>query len=140
MPVVLAAEVGVFSQQVAVGYDLIVGHLTPAEKRAITEAAYRNPIEPTVEEHFLSNRMPIAVSNWMANSVGGTISLDVALHGDAPSYKARLGTALAKLSVAYDHLLSGLFLGTSAKLSRPATGHLRWRECLLAWPLCTRLA
>ncbi len=55
-------EVGVFSQRVAVGYDLIASHLTQSEKRAITKAAFRNAIEPTVEEYFLCNRMPIAAA------------------------------------------------------------------------------
>ncbi len=108
-------EVGVFSECLAVGYDLIAGHLTSAEKSAITEAAYQNAIKPTVEEYFTENRMPIAASNWMANSVGGSIALAASLYGDAPEWNGRLGTALAELLVAYQHLLAGLFPGDGSE-------------------------
>jgi Heparinase II/III-like protein len=108
-------EVGVFSQRVAVGYDLVAGRLTPAEKSAITGAAFRNAIEPTIEEYYANNRMPTAASNWMANSVGGGIALVVAFYGDLPNWNARLGTALAELSVAYGHLLRGLFPGDGSE-------------------------
>jgi hypothetical protein len=108
-------EVGVFSQRVAIGYDLIADQLTPAEKSAITQAAFRNAIEPTVEEYFLRNRMPIAASNWMANSVGGALAWVAALYGDVPEWNGRLGTALAELCAAYDHLLTGLFPGDGSE-------------------------
>lgn len=108
-------EVGVFSQGIAVGYDLIADQLTPAEKEHITEGMWRNGIQPTVEEYFSNNRMPIAASNWMANSVGGALASVVALYGDLPDWNARLGTALAELSVAYDRLLRGLFPGDGSE-------------------------
>jgi Heparinase II/III-like protein len=108
-------EVGVFSQRVAVGYDLIADKLTHAEKEQITEALWRNGIEPTVEEYFSNNRMPIAASNWMANSIGGAVAMTVALYGDLPDWDARLGTALAELNVAYDRLLVGLFPGDGSE-------------------------
>jgi len=108
-------EVGVFSQRVAVGYDLIADQLTHAEKEQITEALWQKGIEPTVEEYYSNNRMPIASSNWMANSVGGAMAMAVALYGDLPDWNARLGTALAELSVAYDRLLKGLFPGDGSE-------------------------
>ncbi len=108
-------EVGVFSQRVAVGYDLIADRLTLAEKKEITEGLWRNGINPTVEEYFTNNRMPIAASNWMANSVGGALAAVVALYGDLPEWNTRLGTALAELSVAYDRLLEGLFPGDGSE-------------------------
>ena len=108
-------EVGVFSQRVAVGYDLIADHLTLAEKEQITEGLWRNGIHPTVEEYFTNNRMPIAASNWMANSVGGALAAVVALYGDLPDWNARLGTALGELTVAYDRLLNGLFPGDGSE-------------------------
>ena len=108
-------EVGVFSQRVAVGYDLIANHLTLAEKEQIAEGLWRNGINPTIEEYFTNNRMPIAASNWMANSVGGALAAVVALYGDLPNWNARLGTALAELSVAFDRLLDGLFPGDGSE-------------------------
>jgi Heparinase II/III-like protein len=108
-------EVGVFSQRVAVGYDLVADQLTAAEKGAITEAAWKNAIEPTLQEYFLCDRMATASSNHMANSVGGSLALAVALYGDVPAWNERLGTALAELNVAYDHLLTGLFPGDGSE-------------------------
>jgi Heparinase II/III-like protein len=108
-------EVGVFSQRLAVGYDLIADRLTHAEKERITEALWQNGINPTVEEYFSNNRMPIAGSNWMANSIGGAVAVAVALYGDLPDWNARLGTALAELTVAYGRLLDGLFPGDDSE-------------------------
>ncbi len=108
-------EVGVFSQRVAVGYDLIADHLTRAEKEQVMEALWRNSISPTVEDYYSNNRMPIAASNWMANSVGGALAVVVALYGDLPDWNARLGTALAELDVAYDRLLGRLFPGDGSE-------------------------
>ena len=108
-------EVGVFSQRIAVGYDLVADHLTHAEKERVTEGLWRNGINPTVEEYFLNNRMPLAGSNWMANSIGGTVASVVALYGDLPDWNARLGTALAELTVAYGRLLDGLFPGDGSE-------------------------
>lgn len=108
-------EVGVFSQRAAIGYDLIADRLTQKEKSIITQAAYRNAIEPTVEEYFLMDRMPIAASNWMANSVGGALACVAALYGDTPQWTGRLGTALVELAAAYEHLLTGLFPGDGSE-------------------------
>lgn len=108
-------EVGVFSQRVAVGYDLIANQLTHAEKEQITEALWRNGINPTVVEYFTNNRMPISASNWMANSVGGALAMVVALYGDLPEWNVRLGTAMAELNVAYRRLLAGLFPGDGSE-------------------------
>jgi hypothetical protein len=51
----------------------------------------------------------------MANSVGGALAWVAALYGDVPQWNGRLGTALAELSVAYDHLLTGLFPGDGSE-------------------------
>ena len=108
-------EVGVVSQRLAVGYDLIADQLTLAEKEEITDGLWRNGIKPTVEEYFTNNRMPIAASNWMANSLGGALAAVVALYGDLPNWNARLGTALSELAVDYDRLLDGLFPGDGSE-------------------------
>lgn len=108
-------EVGVVSQRLAVGYDLVADQLTPAEKEEIADGFWRNGINPTVEEYFTNNRMPIAASNWMANSVGGALAAVVALYGDLPNWNARLGTALSELTVAYERLLKGLFSGDGSE-------------------------
>ncbi|HET7212751.1 MAG TPA: heparinase II/III family protein [Terriglobia bacterium] len=108
-------EVGVVSQRLAVGYDLIADQLSLAEREEITGGLWRNAINPTVEEYFTNNRMPIAASNWMANSVGGALAAVVALYGDLPNWNARMGTALSELTVAYDRLLNGLFPGDGSE-------------------------
>ncbi len=108
-------EVGVFSERVAVGYDLIARELSLADKRRILEAFWKNSIEPVVEDYFINNRVPIAATNHMANSVGGALAAVVALEGDVPGWNARLNAALAELTVAYAHLLRGLFPGDGSE-------------------------
>lgn len=108
-------EVGVFTQRVACGYDLIADELTAQEKSPIADAMWRNAIEPAVEEYFLSDRMPIAASNHMAHAVGGALAAAVALYGDVPGQDERLGLALAELEVAYEQLLRGLFPGDGSE-------------------------
>jgi hypothetical protein len=108
-------EVGVFGERVALGYDLIATELSLAEKRRILEAFWKNLIEPVVEDYFVNNRVPIAATNHMAHSVGGALAAVVALAGDVPGWNARLDTALAELTVAYAHLLRGLFPGDGSE-------------------------
>lgn len=108
-------EVGVFSQRLALAYDLIAGRLDAADRQRIADGFWRNAIEPTAEEYFASDRMPIAASNWMANSVGGAIALCVALYGDVPGWNSRYGLALAELITAYERLLNGLFPGDGSE-------------------------
>ncbi len=108
-------EVGVFSQRIALAYDLTAARLDSADRQRIAEGFWRNAIQPTVEEYFFSDRMPIAASNWMANSVGGAIALCVALYGDVPSRSRRYGVALAELITAYERLLNGLFPGDGSE-------------------------
>src|SRR5579875_793410 len=108
-------EVGVFSERVAVGYDLIAPQLSLADRRRIWEAFWKNSIEPVMEDYFINNRVPIAATNHMAHSVGGALAAVVALQGDVPGWSARLDTALAELTVAYAHLLRGLFPGDGSE-------------------------
>jgi len=109
-------EVGVFTQRVAFGYDLIAHRLTEEEKGRIANAFWKQIIEPTVNEYFRYNRMPTAASNWMANSLGGAIAAAVADEGDVPQWRSREGVALAELDDAFEHLLKGLFPGDGSEV------------------------
>lgn len=108
-------EVGVFTQRVALGYDLIADQISAEEKSRIAEAFLKNSINPTLEDYFFDDRLPTASSNHMANSVGGAIAACVALSGDIPDWKGRFGSALAELIVAYENLLRGLFPGDGSE-------------------------
>jgi hypothetical protein len=102
-------EVGVITQRVALGYDLIADELSTQEKENVASAFWKFVIHPTVEEYFSYNRDPIAASNWMANSVGGAIEAAVATAGDTPGWRQREAPALGELQFAYQQLLEGLF-------------------------------
>ncbi len=108
-------EVGVFTQRVALGYDLIADQLASEEKSRIADAFWRNSIHPTLDEYFFFDRMPIAASNHMANSVGGAIAACVALYGDVPDWESRFEPALAELIATYERLLDGLFPGDGSE-------------------------
>lgn len=108
-------EVGVFTQRVAFGYDLIADQLTPEQKVQIANALWQNSVQPTIDDYFYLDRMPIAGSNWMANSVGGAIAACVAVYGDVPDWKDRFGLALADLTTADERLLTNLFPGDGSE-------------------------
>ncbi len=108
-------QVGVFTQSVAVGYDLIADALSPAEKSRIAQAFWGNSIRPTLQEYFFNNRLPTASSNHMANSVGGAIAACAALWGDVPDWNSRYAPALAELIASYESLLQGLFPGDGSE-------------------------
>ena len=108
-------EVGVFTQRVALGYDLIAGELSQEEKSKIAVAFWENSIRPTLDEYFFYDRLPIAASNHEAQSVGGAIEACVALYGDVPDWTTKFGPALAELVVAFERLLDGLFPGDGSE-------------------------
>jgi hypothetical protein len=108
-------EVGVFTQRVALGYDLIADELSPEDKSQIAEAFWKNSIRPTLDGYFFYDRLPIAASNHEAQTVGGSIEACVALYGDVPDWSARFGPALAELVAAYERLLDGLFPGDGSE-------------------------
>ena len=62
--------VGVFTQKVAFGYDLIADELSPEEKSQIAEAFWKNSIRPTLDGYFTYDRLPIACQQSRI-SVGG---------------------------------------------------------------------
>lgn len=124
-------EVGLFAQRVAFGYDLIAPELTPEERATVAEALWNKAIEPTVCEYFLHNRMPLAASNWMANSLGGALAATVATLGDDPALQPREETALAELTAAYQQNLAGLFSGDGSEME-PA-GYENFAMKGIAW-------
>jgi hypothetical protein len=107
--------IGIFTQGVAFGYDLIAEELSQEEKSKIAEAFWKNSIRPIVDAYFLYDHLPIAASNHLAHSVGGAIEACVALYGDVPDWTARFGPALAELVVAYERLVDGLFPGDGSE-------------------------
>lgn len=124
-------EVGIFAQHVAFGYDLIAPELSAQEKQEIAGAFWRQIIQPTVDEYFLDDRMPLAASNWMANSLGGAMAATVATEGDVPGWRTREGVALAELATAYERLLKGLFPGDGSE-AEPA-GYENFAMKGLSW-------
>ncbi|MDE3181156.1 MAG: heparinase II/III family protein, partial [Acidobacteriota bacterium] len=108
-------EVGVFTQRVGFGYDLIANQLAPADKSSIAGGLWRNSIEPTLEDYYFNDRLPEATSNHMAESVGGALAASAALYGDLPQWNGRLGAAIGELTTAFEHLLEGLFPGDGSE-------------------------
>lgn len=124
-------EVGVFSQRVAFGYDLVANQLTPAERATIADAFWRLAIQPAVQEYFLDNRLPIAASNHMAHAVGGALALAVASAASDRDLASRKGAAIAELLVAYRRLLRGLFPGDGSE-AEPA-GYQEFAMVGMSW-------
>lgn len=108
-------EVGVMTQRLAFGYDLIASELSVEEKRSLEQAFWKQAIAPVVEEYFLFNRDPIGASNWMANSLGGALAAAIAVAGDVPEWDLREGPAMAELQYAFEQLLEGLFPGDGSE-------------------------
>ncbi len=106
---------GVFTQKVALGYDLIADELSQQEKSQIAEAFLEKSIRPALDGYFTYDRLPIASSNHEAQTVGGAIEACVALYGDVPDWSSRFGPALAELVVTYERMLEGLFPGDGSE-------------------------
>jgi Heparinase II/III-like protein len=115
-------EVGVFSQEVAFGYDLIASDLSQPEKDEVAQAFWHKAIKPTVDEYFLYNRMPIAASNWMPNSLGGVLAAAAVVAGDVSEWRNREGVAVAELALAFEQTLDTLFPGDGSEVE-PAGYH-----------------
>ncbi|MEO6909764.1 MAG: hypothetical protein ABI158_02425, partial [Edaphobacter sp.] len=106
---------GVFTQQTALGYDLISDQLSSQERSSIESAFLTKSIQPTVDDYFLKQRMPTGGSNHMAHSVGGAIAAWTACARANPQWRAQNGASLAELIVAYEDLLKGLFPGDGSE-------------------------
>jgi hypothetical protein len=109
-------EVGLFAQKLALAYDLIASDLTQKEKVQIADAFWKNVITPTVDEYFRFDRMPLAASNWMANSLGGALMAAVVTQGDIDGWRDREGTAVSQLAAAYVRNLRALFPGDASEM------------------------
>jgi hypothetical protein len=109
-------EAGLFAQKLAFGYDLIAAELTQSDKEQIAGAFRTNVIEPTVDEYFRYDRMPLAASNWMANSVGGALMAAAVTQGDVQGWREHEGVALSQLAVAYVRNLKALFPGDGSEM------------------------
>ena len=108
-------EVGVATQAIALGYDLIADQLTLEERSQIIRGLWRNSIQPTLDDYFFNDRIPVEASNHEAQSVGGALAAVVATYGDVPAWNDRLGAALAELTGVNDRLLNGLFSGDGSE-------------------------
>ncbi len=108
-------EVGVFTQLLAFGYDLIAPELSAGEKATVANAFWEKSVAPTLQEYFLYDRVPIAATNHEAQSLGGAIAAVVADAGDVPGWEEREGPALAQLTSAFEQLLAGLFPGDGSE-------------------------
>ena len=116
-------EAGLFAQKLALAYDLIASELTRKEKEQIAAAFWKNVITPTVDEYFRFDRMPLAASNWMANSLGGALMAAVATQGDIDGWRDREGTAVSQLAVAYVRNLRALFPGDASEMEPAGYQH-----------------
>jgi hypothetical protein len=114
---------GVFTQNVALGYDLIADELSPAEKSQIAQAFLEKSIRPALDGYFTYDRLPIASSNHESQTVGGAIEACLALYGDVPDWSSRFGPALAELIVAYERMLDGLFPGDGSEAEPAGYDH-----------------
>lgn len=108
-------ETGIFSQRLALAYDLIADQFSQPEKSQIADGFLRDAIDPAISEYFLNDRLPIGASNHMAHAVGGAIADCIALEGDVPDWGERFAPRLAQLLVSYDLLLKGLFPGDGSE-------------------------
>ena len=126
-------EVGIFTQRVALGYDLVADELSPEDKSQIAEAFWKKSIRPILDDYFTYNRLPTPVSNHEAHTVGGAIEACVALYGDVPDWTTKFGPALAKLVVTYERLQDGLFPGDGSE-AEPA-GYEQFAMEGMSWGL-----
>jgi hypothetical protein len=124
-------EVGVFTQRVAFGYDLIADRLSAPQREHIAEALLHKAVEPALQEYFWNDRMSIAASNHIPQSVGGAILACIATYGDVQDWNGRFAPALAQLLVDYENLLQGLFPGDGS--GAEPTGYQNFAQEGMSW-------
>jgi len=107
--------VGVFTERLAFGYNLVADQLSTQERDNFSTALMDKSIKPTLDDYYFADRMPTGASNHMAHSVGGAIAVWTTLDASEPEWRARHSTELAELIVAYEDLLRGLFPGDGSE-------------------------
>ena len=107
--------VGVFTERLALGFDLISDRLTEAERSTIEQATMRNSIQPTLDDYYSNQRMPTGASNHMAHSVGGALAAWAAFDRADPEWRPAQGVALGVLIASFDEMLNGLFPGDGSE-------------------------
>ena len=107
--------VGVFTERLALGYDLVSDQLGSDERRAIEEATMRNSIQPTIDDYYLQQRMPTGASNHMAHSLGGALAAWAAFDRVDPDWRRTQGASLGELIAGFEILLKGLYPGDGSE-------------------------
>ena len=107
--------IGIFTEEIAFGYDMVSAELSPEEKSKIADALWKNSIRPAINAYYLYDHVPNFATNHLAHSVGGAIEACIALYGDDPEWTDRLGPALGELLVAYEDVVDGLFPGDDSE-------------------------
>ena len=107
--------VGVFTERLALGYDLVSGQLAGDERHAIENATMRNSIQPTIDDYYLRQRMPTGGSNHMAHSLGGAVAAWAAFDRVDPEWRRTQGVPLGELIAGFEILLKGLYPGDGSE-------------------------
>ena len=87
-------EVGIFTRNIALAYDLSYPYLSESERGTVRRALRELGTLPTFREHFLDARMPFATSNWIGNSLSGAIVATAATDGEGEPDRPGLLTGL----------------------------------------------
>src|SRR6185369_2974256 len=61
---------GQLAGQAALGYDLLYGDLSPAEREIVRRGIFERGIQPAYEEYVADNRILANTSNWIGHTVG----------------------------------------------------------------------
>jgi hypothetical protein len=107
--------VGVFTERLALGYDLVSDQLASDERHAVEDATMRNSIQPTIDDYYLKQRMPTGGSNHMAHSLGGAVAAWAAFDRVDPDWRRTHGTSLGELIAGFEILLKGLYPGDGSE-------------------------
>ncbi|MCP5107929.1 MAG: hypothetical protein GY950_31360, partial [bacterium] len=74
--------VGMSLADFSLGYDMVYGRLTKAERKKIADSFFHNGIEGVFDEYVKDNRVSSDTSNWIAHITGGGILGALAIKGE----------------------------------------------------------